>query len=73
MEQRTIVRCAAGHLFSVGTFPLQNLGARRIGPGRLVRCPCCGRLRSSVPEDPARLSAEDVRTAHRRWVEDDVS
>lgn len=74
MEERTIVRCASGHLFSVGTFPLQSLGSGgRLGPGRLMRCPCCGRLRSSVPQDPGRLTRAERALAERRHVEDDVS
>jgi hypothetical protein len=56
--ERTVVRCAEGHLFSIGSFPLQNLGDHRIGPGRLVRCPSCARLRSVVPVDPASLGDE---------------
>ncbi|GAA1965169.1 hypothetical protein GCM10009738_46110 [Kitasatospora viridis] len=48
MERRTVVRCAEGHVFSTGSFPLRNLGAR-LGPQRLLRCPRCGRLRSAVP------------------------
>ncbi|WP_312005435.1 hypothetical protein [Streptomyces sp. B1866] len=45
--EHTVVRCAAGHVFSTASFPMQNLG--RLGPGRLVRCPRCARLRSAVP------------------------
>ncbi|WP_241968249.1 hypothetical protein [Streptomyces sp. ICBB 8177] len=52
--QRTVVRCAEGHLFRTSTFPLQNLGADRIGPGRLIRCPQCGRLRHAVPVEAVR-------------------
>nr|WP_280728339.1 hypothetical protein [Kitasatospora sp. MAA4] len=65
MEQRTVVRCAEGHLFSTGTFPLQNLGAGRLGPGRLIRCPKCGRMRSSVPADVSELSAPELARALR--------
>ncbi|MFI9269906.1 hypothetical protein ACIGXM_04205 [Kitasatospora sp. NPDC052896] len=61
MEQRTVVRCAEGHLFSTSTFPLQNLGVERLGPGRLIRCPRCGRLRNSVPAEVAPGSARATR------------
>ncbi|QMU79811.1 hypothetical protein GXW83_33040 [Streptacidiphilus sp. PB12-B1b] len=64
--ERTVVRCAEGHLFSTATFPMQNLGAGRIGPGRLIRCPRCARLRSSVPADLAALSREQIQQALRR-------
>ncbi|WP_165984076.1 hypothetical protein [Streptomyces sp. YIM 98790] len=47
--QTTVVRCAEGHVFSTSQFPMQQLGEKRIGPGRLVRCPRCARLRSAVP------------------------
>ncbi|CCB76004.1 Predicted protein (fragment) [Streptantibioticus cattleyicolor NRRL 8057 = DSM 46488] len=47
--ERTVVRCADGHLFSTTVFPLQRLGAERLGPGRLIRCPRCARLRHAVP------------------------
>lgn len=47
--ESTVVRCAEGHVFSTSTFPMQNLGVSRIGPGRLLRCPRCGRLRHAVP------------------------
>ncbi|GAA2150022.1 hypothetical protein GCM10009760_43850 [Kitasatospora kazusensis] len=63
MEQRTVVRCAEGHLFSTATFPMQNLGAGRLGPGRLIRCPRCGRLRSSVPADVGELSGVQLARA----------
>ncbi len=43
---RTVVRCADGHVFSATSFPMQK--AERLGPGRLVRCPRCARLRSVV-------------------------
>ncbi|MFD4791485.1 hypothetical protein ACFWN1_31480 [Streptomyces sp. NPDC058459] len=45
--ERTVVRCADGHVFSAASFPMQQ--AERLGPGRLVRCPHCARLRSVVP------------------------
>ncbi|WP_205614174.1 hypothetical protein [Streptomyces dangxiongensis] len=45
--ERTVVRCADGHVFSTASFPMQQAG--RLGPGRLVRCPRCARLRSAVP------------------------
>ncbi|WP_110945476.1 hypothetical protein [Streptomyces avicenniae] len=45
----TVVRCAEGHEFSTTRFPMQQLGSERIGPGRLLRCPRCARLRSAVP------------------------
>ncbi|MFB7332401.1 hypothetical protein ACFC00_12190 [Streptomyces adustus] len=44
--ERTVVRCADGHVFNTTSFPMQQTG--RLGPGRLVRCPRCARLRSSV-------------------------
>ncbi len=65
MEQRTVVRCAEGHLFSTSTFPMQTLGAARLGPGRLIRCPQCGRLRSSVPADVSELSGAQLSRALR--------
>jgi len=65
MEQRAVVRCAEGHLFSTTTFPMQNLGAARLGPGRLIRCPQCGRLRSSVPADVSELSGAQLARAMR--------
>ncbi|AXI78451.1 hypothetical protein [Peterkaempfera bronchialis] len=65
MEQRTVVRCAEGHLFSTSTFPMQNLGPGRLGPGRLIRCPQCGRLRSSVPADVGALSGSQLARAMR--------
>ncbi|GBQ00708.1 hypothetical protein SSP531S_21260 [Streptomyces spongiicola] len=46
---RTVVRCAEGHVFTTSSFPMQQLGAGRIGPGRLIRCPRCARLRHAVP------------------------
>ncbi|MCK1794734.1 hypothetical protein MTQ01_01565 [Streptomyces sp. XM4193] len=45
----TVVRCAEGHEFRTATFPMQQLGSERIGPGRLLRCPQCARLRQAVP------------------------
>ncbi|ASY34039.1 hypothetical protein CAC01_16375 [Streptomyces sp. CLI2509] len=45
----TVVRCAEGHVFATSSFPMRRLGAARIGPGRLVRCPRCARLRYAVP------------------------
>ncbi|MEU0051590.1 hypothetical protein [Streptomyces sp. NPDC006309] len=48
--ERTVVRCADGHVFSTASFPMQQAG--RLGPGRLVRCPRCARLRSAVPVVP---------------------
>ena len=65
MEQRAVVRCAEGHLFSTSTFPMQNLGVGRLGPGRLIRCPQCGRMRSSVPADVRALSAPQLAQALR--------
>ncbi|MFJ6696478.1 hypothetical protein ACIQM4_10435 [Streptomyces sp. NPDC091272] len=49
LMDRTVVRCAEGHVFSTFSFPLRQLGEGRIGPGRLVRCPRCARLRQAVP------------------------
>jgi hypothetical protein len=48
LMEHTVVRCAEGHVFATGSLPMQRLGAGRIGPGRLVRCPRCARLRSVV-------------------------
>lgn len=56
MEQ-TVVRCADGHVFSTASFPMQQLGTGRIGPGRLIRCPRCARLRQAVPVAWARGTA----------------
>lgn len=47
LMERTVVRCADGHVFTATSFPMQQ--AERLGPGRLVRCPRCARLRSAVP------------------------
>lgn len=47
--ERTVVRCAEGHVFRTSSFPMQQLDAARIGPGRLIRCPRCARLRHAVP------------------------
>ncbi|MGP3966543.1 hypothetical protein [Streptomyces sp. 6N223] len=49
VEVVTVVRCAEGHVFGTRRFPLRQLGSERIGPGRLLRCPRCGRLRRAVP------------------------
>ncbi|MGK5532108.1 hypothetical protein [Streptomyces sp. URMC 129] len=49
----TVVRCAEGHVFRTGRFPMAQLGRERIGPGRLLRCPGCARLRSAVPVSDA--------------------
>jgi hypothetical protein len=65
MERRTVVRCAEGHLFSTSTFPMQQLGAARLGPGRLIRCPQCGRMRSSVPADVSALTPPELARALR--------
>jgi formate-dependent nitrite reductase complex subunit NrfF len=46
LMERAVVRCADGHVFSTASFPMQQ--AERLGPGRLVRCPRCARLRSVV-------------------------
>ncbi|OPF82515.1 hypothetical protein VT50_0207160 [Streptomyces antioxidans] len=49
LMERTVVRCAEGHVFSTSSFPMQHLTVDRIGPGRLLRCPRCARLRHAVP------------------------
>ncbi|RBM14950.1 MULTISPECIES: hypothetical protein [Streptomyces] len=49
MQITTVVRCAEGHVFATARFPMRQLGSERIGPGRLLRCPRCARLRSAVP------------------------
>lgn len=54
LMERTVVRCAEGHVFITASFPLQQLGADRIGPGRLIRCPRCARLRNVVPVEPVK-------------------
>ncbi|OEU86489.1 hypothetical protein DB35_22375 [Streptomyces abyssalis] len=56
--EATVVQCAEGHVFSTSTFPMQNLRSGRIGPGRLLRCPRCARLRQAVPvQAPGTASA----------------
>ncbi|MFE2945310.1 hypothetical protein ACFXKG_40750 [Streptomyces sp. NPDC059255] len=62
LMERTVVRCAEGHVFSTASFPMQQLGAGRIGPGRLIRCPRCARLRHAVPVE---LSVERVNTVNK--------
>ncbi|MFC9432079.1 MULTISPECIES: hypothetical protein [unclassified Streptomyces] len=62
LMERTVVRCAEGHVFSTASFPMQQLGAGRIGPGRLIRCPRCARLRHAVPVE---VSAEMVNTVNK--------
>ncbi|MEV5267925.1 hypothetical protein [Streptomyces werraensis] len=47
MKERTVIRSADGHVFTAASFPMQQ--AERLGPGRLLRCPRCARLRSVVP------------------------
>ncbi|MEU1276756.1 hypothetical protein [Streptomyces sp. NPDC005805] len=54
LMERTVVRCAEGHVFTTASFPMQQLGPERLGPGRLIRCPRCARLRSAVPVTTAR-------------------
>ncbi|MDT0344973.1 hypothetical protein RM590_20515 [Streptomyces sp. DSM 44938] len=54
----TTVRCAEGHVFTTSRFPMQQLGSERIGPGRLLRCPRCARLRSAVPVGSDRGAVE---------------
>ncbi|WP_407658436.1 hypothetical protein [Kitasatospora acidiphila] len=44
---------------------MRNLGAGRLGPQRLLRCPQCGRLRSAVPADPSVLSEGQLARALR--------
>ncbi|MGW0776040.1 hypothetical protein ACWD01_20825 [Streptomyces sp. NPDC002835] len=58
LMERTVVRCAEGHVFSTASFPMQQLGTDRIGPGRLIRCPRCARLRSAVPVAQGRQSTQ---------------
>ncbi|MGW7288693.1 hypothetical protein ACWGH4_24785 [Streptomyces sp. NPDC054847] len=61
LMERTVVRCAEGHVFSTASFPMQQLGADRIGPGRLIRCPRCARLRSAVPVVHGQQGQQDGR------------
>ncbi|MEV4973729.1 hypothetical protein [Streptomyces scopuliridis] len=61
--ERTVVRCAEGHVFSTATFPMQQLDSGRIGPGRLIRCPRCARLRHAVPVEAAGAVAEAAAEA----------
>ncbi|MEV7426864.1 MULTISPECIES: hypothetical protein [unclassified Streptomyces] len=63
LMERTVVRCAEGHVFSTATFPMQQLDAARIGPGRLIRCPRCARLRHAVIVKPAEHEAGAGGTA----------
>ncbi|MYZ38409.1 MULTISPECIES: hypothetical protein [unclassified Streptomyces] len=58
LMERTVVRCADGHVFSTTTFPMQQLDSARIGPGRLIRCPRCARLRHAVPVEPVKAAVE---------------
>ncbi|WP_329572730.1 hypothetical protein [Kitasatospora sp. NBC_01266] len=44
---------------------MQQLGAARLGPGRLIRCPQCGRMRSSVPADVSALTPPELARALR--------
>ncbi|MGX2995701.1 hypothetical protein JNUCC64_15660 [Streptomyces sp. JNUCC 64] len=37
-------------MFSTASFPMRQAG--RLGPGRLLRCPRCARLRNAVPVPP---------------------
>lgn len=52
LMERTVVRCAEGHVFSTASFPMQTTD--RLGPGRLLRCPRCARLRNAVPVEYAK-------------------
>jgi hypothetical protein len=52
-------------VFSTSTFPMQNLRSGRIGPGRLLRCPRCARLRQAVPVSRASAVPHAVRPARR--------
>lgn len=63
--ESTVVRCAEGHVFSTSTFPMQNLGPGRIGPGRLLRCPRCARLRQAVPVRADEGEADQVAGGRR--------
>jgi len=60
----TVVRCADGHVFSTASFPMQQ--ADRLGPGRLVRCPRCARLRSAVPVGKAPVGSEQKAVERAR-------
>ncbi|MGW2614731.1 hypothetical protein [Streptomyces sp. NPDC001500] len=62
--ERTVVRCADGHVFSTASFPMQQ--ALRLGPGRLVRCPRCARLRNAVPVPLDRRHREEAVAAGER-------
>ncbi|MER6788393.1 hypothetical protein ABT330_27925 [Streptomyces sp. NPDC000658] len=62
--ERTVVRCADGHVFSTASFPMQQ--ALRLGPGRLVRCPRCARLRNAVPVTLDRRHREEAVAAGER-------
>ncbi|WP_320774983.1 hypothetical protein [Streptomyces sp. CRN 30] len=57
--EHTVVRCADGHMFSTASFPMQR--AERLGPGRLMRCPRCARLRSVVPVPAPMVLGEQQR------------
>ena len=63
--EATVVQCAEGHVFSTSTFPMQNLRSGRIGPGRLLRCPRCARLRQAVPVSGASAVPWPARPAQR--------
>jgi hypothetical protein len=65
--EATVVQCAEGHVFSTSTFPMQNLRSGRIGPGRLLRCPRCARLRQAVPV-PVSATAAGQRASGARTV-----
>ncbi|WP_394814616.1 hypothetical protein [Streptomyces chisholmiae] len=56
----TVVRCVEGHVFRADRFPMPQLGSERIGPGRLLRCPRCARLRSAVPVGRSDAGAVEV-------------
>ncbi|MER7043917.1 MULTISPECIES: hypothetical protein [Streptomyces] len=58
LMERTVVRCAEGHVFATASFPMQQLGAGRIGPGRLIRCPRCARLRHAVIVESANSGSD---------------
>ncbi|TNM32285.1 hypothetical protein [Streptomyces sedi] len=57
----TVVRCVEGHVFRAERFPMRQLGSERIGPGRLLRCPRCARLRSVVPVTGSDVGAVEVQ------------